>query len=664
MRAAALIVLHVLVGTALVVGVGVLLLWLLQRQVVGTETAAGRIRLAEAGVVVVLVLVFLLLWAWFHPIVKLAGRRRRDAFWLACVVVLALTAFLSSRKPPDATVAGLIESVSADIEAGIAALQSGYDVVLVLDPNDPGVRRLVRNARDRPSLLTSSLPAAANRDVRFGVVVVRPAQPAPRWRILQRVTADRGAVVRTIAGLPIERAGASAAASYAHAIHRAADISSKVGWRREARGQSVLLVADRLPARRELESALDVAFDRYAGSSPGFREALSRTYAGPRSWKDVLDRKRAFGFRGSDAISVSLVTTATGSPHLSAWRKWTARLGGEVLVPGGFEGARSALDVAELAAAGSPTTRRYLRLAETYRPFLLFDSQERFGVLDVDEFLRSRGADGKPLHRVCEHEWGPQSDSCRPLRSPGDLRPKDDYIDLGDPPKDELVRSSGVIYYEVVPRPTRLELKYWWFFRYNESPVWSRFNCVAGLAIAEATCFDHEGDWEGVTVTLDKTTERPRSVTYYGHGWPGYRVRWRALTKLESITGTHPHVYVAFGSHASYPTPCDLPGLKCKQFDFEKYGQVLPDGRHDGEARWYGNEQCDGCLQPLPVDGRGEPTSWNGFAGRWGAPECTRIAKMCLRSDGPRSPSKQPRTLIPARAKDLNLDFLRAFAGG
>lgn len=266
----------------------------------------------------------------------------------------------------------------------------------------------------------------------------------------------------------------------------------------------------------------------------------------------------------------SVVTTTATSPQLAAWRRWTARSGGEVLSPDRFAGVRSALDVAELAVIGSPT-RRLQQLAVKYRPFLFFDSAERFGVLNVDDFLRERDRDGTPRHHVCERQWGPRDDECRPFRSAEDFRPDDDYIDFGDfrldhdyidfgeGPTDEPSRKSGVIYYQVVPKRERLQLAYWWFFRYNESPVWSRFNCLAGLAIAEATCFDHEGDWEGVTVTLDKTSSKPRTVTYYGHGWPGYRFTWDDLTAFESVTGDHPHVYVAFGSHASYrarPATC------------------------------------------------------------------------------------------------------------
>ena len=658
MQRTVLVALHVLAGTIVVVGLGVLLLWLLQTRVVGTETAAGRVWLAELGVVVILVLVLLLLWAWLHPILKLAGRRRRDAFWLAAVVVFALTAFLSSRETPDSTVSGVLEQVFTDIDDELRAHRSGHDVVLVLDTSDPGARRLVRAARARPEELATSHPLAVDQDVRFGLVVLTPGDSLFSWRVHQPLTADRFEVVSALAGLEIEGAEPSAAAWYSAAIFEARapasdldrELGRDLGWRLEA-AHSIVLVADHLPTRRELDAGLR----RDAPASGPFSAS---------SWEQKLPRRRSPEVApwGSPSFSLSVVTNTRAGAHVAAWRRWTALSGGKVVLPTGFEGVRSALDGAELAAIGGPNPRLQ-RLAEKYRPFLFFDSEERFGVLNVDEFLREQDVDGAPRHKACEHHWDSRLNSCRPLRSAGDLRPKDDYIDIGDEPTDERpIGDSGAIYYEVVPKRNRLQLVYWWFFRYNESPVWSRFNCRAGLAIAEATCFDHEGDWEGVTVTLDKETERPRSVTYYGHGWPGYRFAWKVLEGVGSTSGNHPHVYVAFGSHASYPVSCDLPGLRCKQFIYERYGQVLPDGRHDGAVTWFGNEKCDECVQPLPVVGRGEPASWNRYAVRWGASECTRIAKLCLKAEGPRTPSTQPRKMAPKPAKDLSLDFLKAFA--
>ena len=90
----------------------------------------------------------------------------------------------------------------------------------------------------------------------------------------------------------------------------------------------------------------------------------------------------------------------------------------------------------------------------------------------------------------------------------------------------------------------------------------------------------------------------PVRVTYYGHDW-GYRFAWQHLEAIQSTSGDHAHVYVAFGSHASYPAKCEKTGLKCKQFDFKKYGQVLPDGRHDGEMRWYENLAVGRASRPF-----------------------------------------------------------------
>jgi hypothetical protein len=661
-RRAALAALHVLLGTAIVVALGSLLLWLLQRRLIGSETAAGRIRIAEFGVATVAMIAFFLLWFWAHPILALTGLGKRHSFLVAAVIVSALTGLLSTRETPNAA------ALEAARLLRVFDRAPAFDVLLVLDPSDPGARRLVRAARERPAALTQR-PRGADWDVRLGVAVVRPARPMhPVWSIGQPVTADREAVVRALAGLSIQGKVPSAAGSYPHAVYEAVrpGISSlRIGWRLDAE-RSIVLVADRLPTKMELDST----FQRYlalldAGKldvPPYLRKVARNPEFGllPVPWENALRRlSLQLSIPGvSPGYSLSVVTRATTSPQLAAWREWTTRGRGDVLLPGRFTGVRSALDVAELAAIGYPTSRLQ-SLAERYRPLLFFDSNELFRVLDVREFLRERDADGTPRHQVCERHA--LNDECRPLRSAHDLRSTDDHLDVGDEPTDERpIENSGVIYYEALPDGERVHLVYWWFFRYNESPVWSAYNCRAGLAIAERTCFDHEGDWEGVTVTLalQKRELGPESVTYYGHAWPGYRFTWPRLKAIGSTSGGHAHVYVAFGSHASYPAKCTRRGLKCKQLDFEKYGQVLPDGRHNGEVHWYGNRRCDGCLEPLPVDRRGIAVSWNHFPGVWGASECTRIAKVCLKSDGPRSPSKQDRTGIPLPGIDGSANVL------
>jgi hypothetical protein len=184
-------------------------------------------------------------------------------------------------------------------------------------------------------------------------------------------------------------------------------------------------------------------------------------------------------------------------------------------------------------------------------------------------------------------------------------------------------------------------------------PTFSRLNCVAGIGIEDISCFDHEGDWEGVTITLRRAVGagwRPDSVTYAGHEWR-YRFPWSELQRAGRTRGDHALVYVAFGSHASYPTPCDQRLSTCHQ-----PRSLLPDGHRDGGSEWLGNrtdDACGGesCVARLPEQHDGSPGLWNGFGGRWGTAYCVVGLKLCLRGDGPRSPYYQDRFGAPGAAK-------------
>jgi hypothetical protein len=79
-----------------------------------------------------------------------------------------------------------------------------------------------------------------------------------------------------------------------------------------------------------------------------------------------------------------------------------------------------------------------------------------------------------------------------------------------------------------------INLQYWFFYPYND-----------GLAI-----FDHESDWEHVTVRLDRS-RNPVGVYYAEHenNRPGHYREWSSIRK----EGFHPIVLSADGTHASYP---------------------------------------------------------------------------------------------------------------
>ncbi|MFA4029507.1 MAG: hypothetical protein GDYSWBUE_000534 [Candidatus Fervidibacterota bacterium] len=94
------------------------------------------------------------------------------------------------------------------------------------------------------------------------------------------------------------------------------------------------------------------------------------------------------------------------------------------------------------------------------------------------------------------------------------------------------------IKYERRPGKLNVGIQYWLFYAFNDTPVNS---------------FDHQGDWEMVQISLEGYDERhlsEKEVIYYQHGMKNSKP-WSdsAVTKLDQ---THPVVWVALGSHASY----------------------------------------------------------------------------------------------------------------
>ena len=245
-----------------------------------------------------------------------------------------------------------------------------------------------------------------------------------------------------------------------------------------------------------------------------------------------------------------------------------------------------------------------MALATRFRPLLFFDSAEPLRPLGIDNFLTETRIDGSAEHRVCTRRTH-RPDNCSPLRGALGLwrfikAPANSYLDLDDESwqrRDQLFASQRV-YYHLVRTDTRIYLDYWWFFRYNRSPVWSDWFCLPGLAVASATCFDHEGDWEGVTVSVPVTNGRADTsleavkVRYAGHEWNGYWYSWPTLRRFGSVVDSHPRVYVAYGSHASYPVRC--PGRSsgllsgCTNLISVSMGGVYPTdgmmGNHRGDS--------------------------------------------------------------------------------
>jgi hypothetical protein len=104
-------------------------------------------------------------------------------------------------------------------------------------------------------------------------------------------------------------------------------------------------------------------------------------------------------------------------------------------------------------------------------------------------------------------------------------------------------------YYRPMQQAGYLDLQYWFFYAYNDwAGGYGGFN-------------DHEGDWEGFHVFFkldagNRPIEPPAYVCYLGHH--------SRITKpwdhpdVKKVS-THPVIYVAAGSHASYPEAKQYP---------------------------------------------------------------------------------------------------------
>jgi hypothetical protein len=152
--------------------------------------------------------------------------------------------------------------------------------------------------------------------------------------------------------------------------------------------------------------------------------------------------------------------------------------------------------------------------------------------------------------------------------------------------------NDWTVYTHVFPRVDGgVSLQYWFYYPYNDGPAF----------------FDHESDWEHMTVRLD-ADHRPVGVYLARHedNDPGPFRSWSAIRK----SGAHPVVLSARGDHATYADAQDLTW-------FESAGQCTDLDRCDDPVwrTWQGggivNVGERSAPQILPA--------LMSYAGRWGA---------------------------------------------
>lgn len=318
-------------------------------------------------------------------------------------------------------------------------------------------------------------------------------------------------------------------------------------------------------------------------------------------------------------------------------------------------------------------------LATRFRPRLFFDRKERWRPLNVRSFFAESAISGQG-QRLCSGsgqggqcpvlsglaEFANEISSYRFLgrdlhldirgQQPDGVDYQSPYPECRDEPAPLLDCDGGdrtVLYYNVIPANGRFYIDYWWFFRYNDFPRFPTVTSCTGL-LREKICSDHEGDWEGITVVTSAGDASSVEYASYAAHTGAFRYANDQL-QLLGDSKTHPAVYVAEGSHASYARRCKA-GL-CQQNSSGVVG--LPDGRHNGRARWGRNsaQECqDGaCLLHLPAAVERHGISWDAFRGTWGQgcpepnPDCPLVA-------GPASPSQQPRYQAPYCSRNVLVD--------
>lgn len=164
-----------------------------------------------------------------------------------------------------------------------------------------------------------------------------------------------------------------------------------------------------------------------------------------------------------------------------------------------------------------------------------------------------------------------------------------------------------------------LFVQYWFYYYFNQ------FNDL------------HESDWEGMQIAFDARTARqalasgPAEIGLFQHGG-GERAGW-SEDKVEKH-GTHPVVYSAAGSHATFFAPA-----------------VYVENGQGGSG--LGCDNTTGPWRRLAVrpvlvptrPARGSPFEWLTFTGRWGQREAGF-------NNGPTGPNTKPQWLDPAHTMD------------
>ena len=177
------------------------------------------------------------------------------------------------------------------------------------------------------------------------------------------------------------------------------------------------------------------------------------------------------------------------------------------------------------------------------------------------------------------------------------------YKEIAEDYKQNRESFGDKIYAHVTSEEGFIVVQYWFFYAFNPG-----------------TLNQHQGDWEMIEIVLD-STETPQYAVYSQHH-AGEMADWK---DVEKVGETHPRVYVALGSHASYFRPYQ--------------GKLGIESDIVGNAYTLKPEDLE--IVYLGEKGTGNhPSSqdWLDFGGKWG--NWARLVDASLGAAGPSGPGQ------------------------
>jgi hypothetical protein len=275
------------------------------------------------------------------------------------------------------------------------------------------------------------------------------------------------------------------------------------------------------------------------------------------------------------------------------------------------------------------------KIAEIYAPIIVHDSRETSPLSSVEELLKT----GPTLEGDCV--------SSPPIALPVFRFTENLLLKGSDEECDTLAlnfhqarpKPVAKSYYHIIDTGLYIQIQYWLFYAWNET-------AHLGGGDVMALCGNHEGDWEHVSVRInrDKLSAAKSSDDYrnaiddlyfaqHQRSTETQRKYLRRNDKRLSFKNAQVYIFSARGSHASYPSTGTWPLLTVA-------GITLRD-ENDGKGLTL--DLANALLEPVIN------TPWFAYAGHWGAIVdniCTPLENISrLSNDGPFGPGHKDKFL-------------------